>query len=70
MIIIHTPMKCQNGHENTLVTYFKLGDIIKSYWKDALCECPKGEMDEGYKAHAPDRIFGTALYQTLAPSSY
>ena len=60
MIMIHTPMKCQNGHDNTLVTHFASGDVLDAYWLEKACPCPKGELGEGYAPSGEDHVVEVA----------
>jgi hypothetical protein len=56
MIVIHTPMKCQNGHPNRLVVHFEGGEIVKTFYLYDLCKCPKGDFSEGYAPAGDDVI--------------
>lgn len=55
-MIIKTPMVCQNGHPNDLITYFYHGNVNRSFYLRAGCSCPKDGYDEGYTAVSDDIV--------------
>lgn len=62
MIVIHTPMKCQNDHRGViLVTEFNGGDVIRQYYVGDICSCPKSDFGEGYAPDGDDIIIETDL---------
>lgn len=55
-MIIKTPMVCQNGHQNDLITYFNHGRIDRAFYLQAVCSCSKDGMNEGYTAVSDDIV--------------
>lgn len=53
-VLVRTPMICQNGHQRWLYHLISRGDL-RTLWgpRGCDCDCPTGEMDEGFAALGP-----------------
>lgn len=53
-VLVRTPMVCQNGHHRWLYHSISQGDA-RTIWGPKKCECPVGEIGEGFMASGPSQ---------------
>lgn len=50
-----TPSRCQNGHLRFLFYSINFGHCEPSIWERQPCECPTGEIGEGFSKAGPEQ---------------
>lgn len=48
-VLVRTAMVCQNGHHRWLYHLISQGDV-RTLWGPRECDCPTGEIGEGFAA--------------------